>query len=180
MKIFKRMFAIGILCATITSLSTPVFANTLEEATSAPTTTQGTIVLRDVNLIEDNGEAYVEIIITDDQISSRASGSYSTTYDMKGGVFTQQSWKCTSAPTFTVYVSPTSFAGTEYGVDGYMTVFLERKTGLGWDSVDADKTSLISDGKVILEGSQSGTYRLYFNSISGYRATGDIEIEYEY
>lgn len=175
MKNLKNVFVIGVLLISIASLSTPVFASTREEIPA----TQETIILRDVVLIEDNGDPYVEIIISEDGMLSRASGSgtYSTTYDMTGGVFTKQTWNCSSAPTFIVKVIPKTFAGD---MDSNMSIYLERKSGLVWTGADAAETSIVSPGSVTLKGSQAGNYRLYFRSWTGYRATGDIEISYSY
>lgn len=174
MKNLKNVFVIGVLLIAIAGLSTPVFASTREEIP----TTQETIILRDVVLIEDNGDPYVEIIIGEDEMLSRASGgTHSTTYDMTGGVFTKQTWNCSNAPTFVVRVIPKTFDGN---MDSDMSIYLERKSGLMWTGADAADTSMVYPGRVTLKGSQAGNYRLYFRNWTGFRATGDIEISYSY
>lgn len=128
-----------------------------------------------LTLIEDNGQAYEEILI--DQLT-RASGTYSTTYDMKGGVYTQQSWNATSAPTFKVKVTPTHYEG-EAGVG--MGIYLQKKNIFGgWDNVASSSVRLDRGGTVTLKGSSKGTYRLYFRNWSGFRAMGRIVITYSY
>ena len=128
-----------------------------------------------LTLIEDNGQAYEEILINQ---LTRASGTYSTTYDMTGGVYTQQSWNATSAPTFKVKVTPTSYEG-EAGVG--MGIYLQKKNFFGgWDNVAEDSVRLERGGTVTLKGNSAGTYRLYFRNWSGFRATGSIVITYSY
>lgn len=59
----------------------------------------------DIEWVED-GEDYEESIINAD---FRASGSYSSTYDMTGGIFTKQSWEATNTPTFKVSISQKTY-----------------------------------------------------------------------
>ena len=128
-----------------------------------------------LTLIEDNGQAYEEILI--DQLT-RASGTYSTTNAMSASVYTQQSWNATSAPTFKVKITPTYYKG-EPGVG--LGIYLQMKNALGiWNDVANSRVALDKGGTVTLKGKTAGTYRLYFRNWSGSRAKGSIVITYSY
>ena len=130
-----------------------------------------------LDLVEDNGQYYEEILIYRNPLS-RASGSYSTTYNMTGGVYTRQSWVTTAAPTFNITIEPESFAGASTEVE--MGIFLEKKSSIGWSVVDEARVTLVDGGSVTLSGESAGTYRLYFRNWSGFKATGNIYVTYSY
>lgn len=128
-----------------------------------------------LNLAEDNGEEYQEIIINP---NLKASGTYETTYDTTGGVYTQQTWVCSDTPKFTVTIKPTSFAGASQTVT--MGIKLQKKGALVYSDVDEDYVTLAKGGTVTVSGNEAGTYRLYFRNYSGFRATGKIYISFSY
>lgn len=129
----------------------------------------------DIEWVED-GEDYEEIIINGDL---RASGTYSSTYDMTGGIYTKQSWQTSSTPTFEVSITPKTYKCPE-GVSPELTIYLEKKSLLGWKTADKDNVSLKEGGEVTLTGDGKGTYRLYIYNGSKYETTGDIYISYSY
>lgn len=128
-------------------------------------------------LIEDDGEPYEEEIIYFNPLL-RASGTYKSTYDMTGGVYSSTTWKCSSGPSFKVTISPTYFEIDDAHVN--MTVYLEKKEIYGWNPVDQGDVTLLKGGTVNLSGNSSGTYRLYFRNWSGFQAKGKINVSYSY
>lgn len=105
------------------------------------------------------------------------SGSYNTWYDMKGGVYSQRTWNATNKPTFDVAVGQ---GESEY-LYNTLYCYLERKTVFGWATDDGAQVEVVKGGGMILDGKETGTYRLYFRlGATGYRASGPINISWKW
>lgn len=131
-----------------------------------------------INMIEDNGQSYDEIIIFANPLLRGGSGTYNGSYDMSGGVFTQVTWNCTAKPSFTVTITPTSFSGALKTAE--MTVYLEKKGFWGWSPVDESNVTLEYGGTVYLDGDGEGEYRLYLRNWSGFNAKGTFFVSYSF
>lgn len=132
-----------------------------------------------LTLIEDNGQDYEEEIIN---VNTRGSGSYETSFTIKGGVYTQQSWKTDKEPTFDVTITTTSFEAEDLNLGSSYTVFLEKKGALGYAPIDEGEI-LIKEGhtdSVKLTGDGAGTYRLYIRNYTGFEASGDLYVKFSY
>jgi len=106
------------------------------------------------------------------------SGSYSTYYDMKGGVYSQRTWDATAAPRFDIGVSQAY--SSEY-LYNKLNCYLEKKVPWGWGNADSDQVPVATGGYMLLRGNESGTYRLYFRlEATGYRASGGLNIEWSW
>lgn len=172
----KKKFAMLFLTLSMSLvLCNTALANESKSQNNIPEISMPEGVTYELNLIEDNGEEYQEIIIN---TNSRASGTYSTDYDMTGGVYSAQSWACDATPTFNVTITPTSFAGASNEVK--MGIKLQKKGTLGYSDVDEDYVTLKYGGTVTVKGNGSGTYRLYFRNYSGFKATGSIYVSFSY
>ena len=132
---------------------------------------------RSLEFVEDDGRPYGEIVIQSNPLL-RASGTYESTYDMTGGIYTRQSWNVTSAPTFKVTISPTYFGGNDKKVE--MSVFLEKKELFGWSTAAEGRVTVMGGGTVTLRGASSGTYRIYLRNWSGWSTKGKVKITYSY
>lgn len=106
------------------------------------------------------------------------SGTYNTTYDMTGGVYTKRTWDATSIPTFKVSNSQCTVDYAD--LDPTIYVQLERKGLLGYTVVSDGELSGKYGGKCTLKGDKAGTYRIYFRQLSGYRITGKLSIDYSW
>lgn len=130
-----------------------------------------------LDLVEDDGRDHGSILIETNPLT-RASGTYESTYNMDGGVYTRQNWTTTAAPTFKVTIEPTSFEGSDSKVG--MGIYLEKKELFGWSAVDEGRVTLMAGGTVTLKGSAAGTYRIYLRNWSGLWATGKVKIRFSY
>lgn len=126
-----------------------------------------------LEMVED-GKDYEEIIVNG---NSRVSGSYSSTYDMKGGIITKQSWQTSSTPTFNVDIVPRTYP---LAVNPNMTICLEKQFLFTWLDVAHDTVSIQNGGRVTLRGDGAGTYRIHIYNTSNYQTTGDIYINFSY
>lgn len=168
------------LASAICIIGCPVSAFAAEihqDATSAASACETNANDLRLEFVEDDGRPYDEIVIQSNPLF-RASGTYKSTYDMTGGIYTRQSWEVSSAPTFKVTISPTYFAGSDDRVE--MGVFLERKELFGWSTAAEGRVTVMKGGTVTLRGASAGTYRIYLRNWSGFSTKGNISITYSY
>jgi hypothetical protein len=103
------------------------------------------------------------------------SGTYNTSYDMTGGVYTQQTWNASATPTFVVETTPS------VGVEGaIIREFLQKNATFGWSDVASKDVSSQNYAKATLVGSDKGEYRIYFRNYSGFQMKGSIKISYSW
>ncbi|MCM1325707.1 MAG: hypothetical protein NC094_11005 [Bacteroidales bacterium] len=113
------------------------------------------------------------LVITPTMLVYAESGSYESTYDMTGGLYSARTWDATATPTFTV---STSNCYSVY--EGTIYVMLEKKKLLGWSTKDDDELDARTSGSCTLVGDGAGTYRIYIRQLTGFQMTGDITIEW--
>ena len=97
-----------------------------------------------------------------------AAGSYSSTYDMKAGVFSRD---ITANKYIATTVNPTQ--GTS---DCMMGVILATKYWYGWDG-PIDYISSTTGGTVT--HNCSGTYKIWLRNFSGNQWTGNVYFEWD-
>lgn len=105
------------------------------------------------------------------------SGSYSSTFDFKGGLETKQSWYCSDKPTFKVHLSVTEYEAPK-GFDFQIEINLKKKSFFGSQNVDQEKVSLYYGGSATLKGDGEGDYFIYLRQYSGFPVKGNINIDY--
>ena len=103
------------------------------------------------------------------------SGSYTSTYDMTGGVYSARNWEATATPTFIV-----SNWDCYSVYDGTIYVMLEKKSLLGWNTKDDSTLNARTSGNCSLIGDGSGKYRIYLRQNTGYQMTGRIEFKWSW
>lgn len=177
MKKTKKILALA--CA-LTVLATPITSLAATENLNGETSEINSSQIFDnqLNLIAD-GQEYEETIIYMNPFL-KASGTYQSTFDFKGGLNTKESWNCTSAPTFTVTMNTSTFDGHPNNAATF-SIELQRKTTFSWKTVDSNSDLLVRNGgTVTVTGDQKGTYRIRLVNNSGFRATGNVSISYSY
>lgn len=102
------------------------------------------------------------------------SGSYNSTYDMTGGVYSR-TMSVGSNPSFTCNLYPAQ------GVyDAIIRVFLEYKEWYGYTSVASNDVSSTSSSSSNFTKSDSGTYRFYLRNYTGLQMTGDCSFSWQW
>lgn len=169
----KKLISIFIISAVSFSCLTSAFAAENSETINSNEN------MNTLTLIEDNGQSYEEEIIN---VNGRESGSYETTFSIKGGVYTKQSWNVSKTPTFSATITTNEFEGADLGLDTSYTVYLEKKGTLGYAPIDEGDIA-IEEGytdTVTLEGDGKGTYRIYVRNWSGFEASGNLNVKFNY
>ncbi|CAM3068983.1 hypothetical protein PASE110613_15220 [Paenibacillus sediminis] len=104
-----------------------------------------------------------------------ASGTYNTSYDMTGGVYSKSTWSPSGPSSFEFLMSPT------IGVSGAnIGIYLQKSGILGYSDVDSTQVSSTSFSDSTLHGSSAGTYRFYLRDWSGFQNTGDLTMKYSW
>ena len=118
----------------------------------------------------------LSILIIINIISSILSKSYtySSTFEIKGGIKTKKTWECSSTPTFKVIIG---IDECEAPIDRGFTldVYLEKKGKI--TSVSNGCVNLHYGGEVTLEGDGEGEYYIYLHHSTGHRVKGSIDID---
>lgn len=118
---------------------------------------------------------FVMMVLIDTTGVYAVSGSYSTTYNMTGGVYSSQNWNATNMSTFKIKTTPT------VGYDHIEIVqYLERKTFAGWTDVNNANVPSKKSSSSSLTGDKSGEYRIYFRNYSGVQIKGNFSISYSW
>lgn len=104
-----------------------------------------------------------------------ASGSYSSTYNMTGGLYVKQTWDAKNTPTFKV-----SNSNGYSVVDGEIYVMLQKKGLLGYSTKSDGTLPARKGGSCTLKGDGSGNYRIYLRQLTGDRMTGDITVSWSW
>jgi hypothetical protein len=104
-----------------------------------------------------------------------ASGTYNTTYDMTGGVYSATTWTPTGNSTWKFQISPI------IGVSGAgMTIYIEKSGFFGWSTVDSANISSTLYSDSTLYSSSTSTHRFYLRDWSGFQNTGYITLKYSW
>ena len=86
---------------------------------------------------------------------------YDSSFSIKGGIETKQSWKCANTPSVKVKVSITNNFFSRLKPD--LAIHLRKKGLLGFHTVDEGRVSINDGGGTVnLEGNGKGEYQIYF------------------
>ena len=126
-------------------------------------------------MVEENELEKDNFIMRSFSVDKRsANGTYESTYDMTGGVYSKITWTTDGQATFDVFVNPSE--GREGTI---LTVFLQKsKSFNSWVDVESGEVDSVDGGSVTLNASEAGTYRIYLRNWTGFRVKGDISINY--
>lgn len=113
----------------------------------------------------------MSILIGSTNIVFAASNTYSSTYDMTGGVFTSKSF------TYSKYIS-TTISPSQGSSGSNMYIYLTKKTSSGWTIKDEVGTvDSVEGGTVSYDG--SGTNGIYLRNYNGARWFGSVSIKWK-
>ena len=104
------------------------------------------------------------------------SFTYSSTFEITGGIYTKKTWECPSAPTFKVSIG---ISECEAPIDHGLTLEVDLiKKGFFFDqTVSSDNVNLHYGGDVTLTGNEGGEYIIYLHNESSHRVKGSIDLD---
>lgn len=119
----------------------------------------------------------VAVMLTSTLAVFAASGNYSSTYDMTGGIYVKKTWTTSATPTFKV---SNSNCYSECPVSTTIDVMLKKSTLTGWSTVKSGSLNAGKSSSCSLKGSGKGKYQIYLRTASGYRMTGNIKVSWSW
>ncbi len=116
------------------------------------------------------------LIVLSTVVVFAASGSYNSSYDMTGGVYSQDILIDGNNGKIVVNLIPTK-GYNDHNID----VYLQKKGLLGvWSGVTGNNVSSVYNSTSTFSNLEKGTYRIYLRNWSGQQMTGKSTISWSY
>lgn len=113
----------------------------------------------------------MSILIGSTNIAFAASSTYSSTYDMTGGVFTSRTF------TYSQYLK-TTISPSQGSPGSDMYIYLAKKTSSGWSIKDEVGTVDSAEGGTVTYNG-SGTNGIYLRNYNGAQWIGSVSINWK-